>query len=198
MLGTELPCEPLLPGGLPLSCCPPPLGPDLAVGVRLVSVCVGLAEGVGDGVGAVVGVGGGVTGVGVGVAAQLQETWTEFRGPVKVIVSCAGQEMLGGIVMVTEPCPLGGSIPRAGFSVTPAMPRLIANQVRLLVRLLLMTVTMHGLQLVRFVGEAASRAPASTKRAGAAEADLAPDTSGEHMARTLKVMSAKRAQRLER
>jgi hypothetical protein len=107
MLGTELPCEPLLPGGLPLSCCPPLLGTDVAVGVRLVSVCVGLAEGVGEGVGAVVGVGGGVTGVGVGVAVQLQETWTEFRGPVKVIVSCAGQEMLEGIVMVTDPCPLG-------------------------------------------------------------------------------------------
>jgi hypothetical protein len=88
-------------------------------------------------------------------------------------------------------------MPRAGFSVTPAMPRLIANQVRLLVGLLLMTVTVHGLQLVRFVGEAASIAPASTKRAGAAEADLAPVTSGEHMARTLKVMSAKSAQRLE-
>ena len=78
------------------------------------------------------------------------------------------------------------------------MPRLIANQVRLLVGLLLMMVTMHGLQLVRLVGAAASRAPASKKRAGAAEADLAPDTSGEHMARTLKVMSAKRAQRLVR
>ena len=47
MLGTELPCE-LLVGGLPLVGCPPPLGTDVAVGVRLVSVCVELAEGVGE------------------------------------------------------------------------------------------------------------------------------------------------------
>jgi hypothetical protein len=117
MLGTELPCEPLLVGGLPLFCCPLPLGTDVAVGVRLVLVCVGLTDGVGDGVlavvgvgdgvGAIVGVGVGVTGVGVGVAAQLQETLTEFVGPVKVIVSFAGQVMLEGIVMVTETCPLG-------------------------------------------------------------------------------------------
>ncbi len=78
-------------------------------------VCVGLAEDAGDGVVAVVGVGVGVTGVGVGdgigvgvgVAVQLQETWTEFTGPVKVIVSFAGQWMLEGIVMVTETCSLG-------------------------------------------------------------------------------------------
>src|SRR5258708_2560464 len=76
------------------------------------------------------------------------------------------------------------------------MPRLIANQVRFLVGLSLMMVTMHCLQLVRFVGEAASTAPASTKRAGAADADLAPETSGEHMARALKVMSAKSAKRI--
>ena len=115
MLGTELPCELLLVGGLPLFCCPLPLGTDVAVGVRLVSVCVELAEGVGDRVGAVVGVGVGVTGVGVresvgvgvGVAVQLQETLTEFVGPVKVIVSCAGQGMVEGIVMFTETCPLG-------------------------------------------------------------------------------------------
>ncbi len=117
MLGTELPCEPLLVGGLPLSCCLPPLGTGVGVGVRLVSVCVGLAEGVGDGVGAVVGVGVGVTGVGVrdsvgvgvgvGIAMQLQETLTEFTGPVKVIVSFAGQGMLEGIVMFTETRPLG-------------------------------------------------------------------------------------------
>jgi hypothetical protein len=109
MLGTELPCEPLLLGGLPLSCCPPPLGTGVEVGVRLVSVCVGPAEGVGDGGGAVVGVGVGLTGVGVdvGVAMQLQETLTEFIGPVKVIESLAGQVMLEGNVMVTETCPLG-------------------------------------------------------------------------------------------
>lgn len=107
MLGTELPCEPLLVGGLPFCCCPPPLGTDVAVGVRLVSVCVGLAEGVGDGAGAVVGVGVGVTGVGVGVTVQLQETLTAFIGPVKVIASFAGQVMLEGIVMFTETCPLG-------------------------------------------------------------------------------------------
>ncbi len=110
MLGTELPCEPLLPGGLPLSCCPPPLGTGVGVLVRLVSVCVGVAEGVGDGVGAVVGVVVGVrdiVGIGVGVAVQLQETLTEFIGPVKVIVSLAGQGMVEGIVMVTETCPLG-------------------------------------------------------------------------------------------
>ena len=115
MLGTELPCEPLLVGGLPFVGCPPPLGPDVAVGVRLVSVCVELAEGVGDGAGAVVGVGVGLTGVGVrervgvgvGVAVQLQETLTEFVGPVKVIVSFAGQGMGEGIVMFTATCPLG-------------------------------------------------------------------------------------------
>jgi hypothetical protein len=121
ILGTELPCEPLLVGGLPLFCGPPPLGTDVAVGVRLVPVCVGLAESVGDGVGAVVGVGDGVgavvgvgvgvgvTGVGVGVggAVQLQETLTEFIGPLKVIVSFAGQVMLEGIVTFTETCPLG-------------------------------------------------------------------------------------------
>ena len=61
-----------------------------------------------------------------------------------------------------------------------------------------MTVTMHCPQAVRLAGEAASTGPAGMKRAGAADADLAPETSGEHMARTLKVMSAKRAQRLER
>lgn len=99
-LGTELPCELLLPGGLSLVCCPPPLGTDVVVGVRLLSVGVGLAEGVGDGEGAVVGVGG-------GVAMQLQETLTEFIGPLKVIVSLAGQVMVEGIVMVTETCPLG-------------------------------------------------------------------------------------------
>jgi hypothetical protein len=198
MLGTELPCEPLLPGGLPLVSCPPPLGPDVAVGVRLLSVGVGLAKGVGEGVGAVVGVGVGVTGVGVGVTVQLQETLTEFRGPLKVIVSVAGQVMLEGIVMVTETCPLGCSVPPAGLMVTPGMPRLLANQVRLLLGLLLLTVTMHCLQVVRFVGEAASTGPASTKRAGAADADLAPETSGEHMARALKVMSDKSAKRLGR
>ncbi len=106
MLGTELPCEPRLPGGLPSLCCPPPLGTDVVVGVRLLSVGVGLAEGVGDGGGAVVGVRASV-GVGGGVAMQLQETVTEFSGPVKVIVSLAGQVMLEGIVMVTETCPLG-------------------------------------------------------------------------------------------
>jgi hypothetical protein len=80
-----------------------------------VSVCFELAEGVGDGVGAVVGVGVGLTGVGVrervgvgvGVAVQLQETLTEFVGPVKVIVSFAGQGMGEGIVMFTATCPLG-------------------------------------------------------------------------------------------
>src|SRR5258708_40000455 len=115
MLGTELPCELLLVGGLPLFCCPPPLGIDVAVGVRLVSVCFELAEGVGDGVGAGVGVGVGVTGVGVrervgvgvGVAEQLQETLAEVVGPVKVIVSFAGQGMGGGIVMLAATCPLG-------------------------------------------------------------------------------------------
>ncbi len=106
MLRTELPCEPLLPGGLSLSCCPPPLGTDVVVGVRLLSIGVGLAEGVGDGAGAVVGVRARV-GVGGGVAVQLQETLTAFRGPLKVIVSLAGQGMVEGIVMVTETCPLG-------------------------------------------------------------------------------------------
>lgn len=193
MLGTELPCEPLLGGGLLFCCCPPPRGTDVAVGVRLVSVCVGLAESVGDGGGVVVGVGVGVAGVGVGVAVQLQETLTEFIGPVKVIVSFAGQVMVEGIVMVTETCPLGGSVPCAGFIVTPAMPRLVANQVKPRLGLLLMTVTVHCWQLVRFVGEMTSIAPTSTERAGAADADLAPETSGESMARALKVMRAKSA-----
>ena len=111
MLGTELPCVSLLVGGLPLFCCPPPLDTDEAVGVRLVAVCVGMTEGVGDGVGVVVGVGVGVdVGVGVtgvGVTLQLQETSTEFIGPVKVIVSFAGQVMLEGIVMFTECFSLG-------------------------------------------------------------------------------------------
>ena len=73
------------------------------------------------------------------------------------------------------------------------MPRLVADQVRLLVGLSLMMVTMHCLQLVRFVGETASTVPANTKRAGAAAAALALDTSGEPMASALKVMSAKSA-----
>ena len=123
MLGTELLCEPLLLGGLPLSCCPLPLGTGVEVGVRLLPICVGLAEGAGDGVAAVVGVGDGVVavvgdgvgvtgvgvgdGVGVGVAVHFQETWTEFAGPVKVIVSFAGQGTLEGIVIVTETCALG-------------------------------------------------------------------------------------------
>ena len=78
------------------------------------------------------------------------------------------------------------------------MPRLIADQVRLLVGLSFLTVTMHCPQLVRFVGEAASTAPASTKRAGAADADLALETSGQNMARALKVISAKSAKRTGR
>lgn len=82
--------------------------------------------------------------------------------------------------------------------VTPDMPRLIANQVRLAWGLLLLTVTMHCLHVVRFVGAAASTVPACTKRAGAADADLAPETSGEHRARALKVMSDKSAKRLGR
>jgi hypothetical protein len=82
--------------------------------------------------------------------------------------------------------------------VTPDMPLLIANQVRLPWGLLLLRVTTHCLQVVRFVGEAASPRPASTKRAGAADADLAPETSSEHMARALKVMSDKNAKRLGR
>ena len=56
-----------------------------------------------------------------------------------------------------------------------------------------MTVTVHCLQLVRSVGETASTASTSMKRAGAAVADLAPETSGEIMTRALKVMSAKSA-----
>ena len=82
--------------------------------------------------------------------------------------------------------------------VTPAMPLLLANQVRLPWRLVLLTVTMHCLQVVRFVGEAASPGPASTKRAGAADADLAPETSGKHMTRALKVTSDKSAKCLGR
>lgn len=80
------------------------------------------------------------------------------------------------------------------------MPRLIASQVRLLVGLWLLTMTMHCLQLVRFVGETASTAPASTKLPGVADADVvfAPETSGEHTARTLKVRSAKSAKRIGR
>jgi hypothetical protein len=62
----------------------------------------------------------------------------------------------------------------------------------------LLTVTLHCLHVVRFVGEAASTAPASTKGAGAADAALAPETSGEHRARTLKGISDKSAKRLGR
>jgi len=39
---------------------------------------------------------------------------------------------------------------------------------------------------------------ASTKRAGAADADLAPETSGENMVRALKVMSVKSAKSIGR
>jgi hypothetical protein len=198
MLGTELPCEPLLVGGLPLFGGPPPFWIGGAVGVRLLLVCVGLAEDLGAGVEAVVGVGAGVgavLGVGVGVTVQLQETLTEFMGPVKVIVSFAGQVMVEGIVMVTEACPLGGSIPPAGVIVTPDMPLLVANQVRLRLGLLLLTVTRHCLQVVRFVGETTSSAPAGKERAGAADADLAPESSGQNRARALEVMSAKSAKR---
>jgi len=198
MLGTELPCEPLPVGGLPLFCCTPPLGTDVAVGVRLVPVCVAMAVGVGEGVGETVGVGVRVTGVIVEVTVQLQAISTEFLGPVKVIVSFAGQVMLEGIVMFTETCFLGGSIPRVGLIVTPGMPRLIANQLRFLSALLFITVTMHCLQLVRFVGEAATTASACTKCAGAAFADLAPETSSENMTRVLKVISAKNAKSIGR
>jgi hypothetical protein len=76
------------------------------------------------------------------------------------------------------------------------MPRLIADQVKLLVGLLLLTVTVHCLHVVRFVGEAASTVPASTKRAEAADAALAPETSGEHIAKALIGMSDKSAKRL--
>lgn len=71
------------------------------------------------------------------------------------------------------------------------MPRLIANQVRVRSALLFITVTIHCLQLVRFVGDTATTASAWTKRAGAADADLALETSSENMARVLKAMSAK-------
>jgi hypothetical protein len=78
------------------------------------------------------------------------------------------------------------------------MPRLIADQIRPFVGLSFLTVTTHCPQLVRFAGEAVSTAPAITKRAGAADADLAPETSGENMARALKVMSAKSAKSIGR
>lgn len=71
------------------------------------------------------------------------------------------------------------------------MPWLFADQSRFLLGFLFIMVTIHCLQLVRFVGEASSTAPASTKRAGAAEAELAPETSGVKMASALKVISAK-------
>ena len=108
MLGTELPCEPPLPGGLPFLCGPPLLDTGVALGVRLPSVGAGLAAVVGDGRGAALGVGiGDGADIGVGVDAQLQETLTEFTGPLKVIVPFAGQAMLEGTVMATEMCPLG-------------------------------------------------------------------------------------------
>lgn len=78
------------------------------------------------------------------------------------------------------------------------MPRLSAYQLRLLAALSLVRVTIHCLQLVRFVGEAASTGPASTKRAGAANADLASEPSGKQMARAIRVMSAQSAKRLRR
>ena len=82
--------------------------------------------------------------------------------------------------------------------VTPARPLLLADQVRLSWELLLLRVTMHCLHVVRFVGEATSPGPASTKRAGAADADRAPEMNSEHRARALKVMSDKSAKRVGR
>ncbi len=78
------------------------------------------------------------------------------------------------------------------------MPRLVANQVRLPWGLLLLTVTMHCLHVLRFVGETASTGPASTKGAEAADAALAPETSGAHRARALKAISDQSAKRLGR
>ena len=112
MLGTELPCGPPLAGGAPVLCCPPLAGADVAVGAGPLPVCVGPAGGVGEGGKPAVGVGvrgaGVREGVGVGedCARQLQETATEFAGPVKVIVPLAGQVMVGGTVMLTETRPL--------------------------------------------------------------------------------------------
>lgn len=57
-----------------------------------------------------------------------------------------------------------------------------------------MRVTMHCLQVVRFVGETASVGAA----AWAADAEAAPKTSGEHMATTCKEMSKKNTKSLER
>lgn len=192
MLGMGLPCGPLLVGGVPLFCWPPPLGTGVAVGVRLVVVCVGIAKGVagGVGVGAIVGVGVNVTGV--GVTMQLQEIVTEFIGPVMVIVSLAGQVMLAGIVMSRVSFPLACSMPCAGLIVTPAIPWLVADHVRFRLGFLFMIVTVHCLQLVKLVGEASIIAPTST--VWAAEAALVPETSGAKIASTLNVISAKSAQ----
>jgi hypothetical protein len=135
-------------------------------------------------------------GAGVGVARQPQETRTEFTGPVKVIVSLAGQVMVEGTAMVTERCSLGGSDPPAGFTVTPGIPLLLADQVRLRLGLSLVTVTVHRPHPVRFEGETASAAPGGAKRAGTASAALALETNGEHMTSALKMMSAQSARRL--
>jgi hypothetical protein len=78
------------------------------------------------------------------------------------------------------------------------MPRLIAYQLRLPWELLLLTVTRHCLHVVRFVGEAASTVPVSTKGTGAAYAEFAPEKSGAHRARALKGMSDQSAKRLGR
>ncbi len=78
------------------------------------------------------------------------------------------------------------------------MPWLVENQNMLLLGFWLITVTVHWLQLVRFVGETASPVPTSTKRAGAADTDLAPETNGELMASALKVMSKKSAMHIGR
>ena len=202
---------------MPSVCCTL-LGTDVAVGVGpgLSLVGVGLAEAVSDGVGAVVGfdvgagvAGGGVRGgvavvvgvrdgvsVGVGVARHLQETLTEFVGPLKVIVSLAGHVTVEGTVMLTKTRPWGGSIPCAGFNVTPGMPWLLADQLRLLVGLSLLTVTVHCLQVIRLVGETANTPPAGRGDAKAAPAALAPRTSGQNRANALKAMSTKSAQRL--
>lgn len=57
-----------------------------------------------------------------------------------------------------------------------------------------MRVTMHCLQVVRFVGETASVGAAS----GAADAEPAPKTSSENMATMCKEMSDKSTKSLER
>ncbi len=183
MLSAELPAPPSFPaGGLPLCCClVPPTDETVAVAVGEVEgtgLAVGVAvlsEAVGDGVGGDVGVGDGEgvgDGVGVGVALHFQDTLTLFaRAELKVIVALAGQVVLAGIVMVTFFWPWADRVPPRGLMVMFGTPRLVANQVRSLPELVLLSMTEQCVQPDREVGETTSEPPSAFRcTCGAASA----------------------------